>query len=181
MRRQSVRQSLCATSKCRFFLDQVQPQAVSEPIFHPVCNQTREGKPMPPVRLDQRRAGTLRPRRTAYDIRDRDLKGFGIRVAPSGRKTWFVHVRRDGERVWRTIGDAGAVIASEARARAMELLAVPPSGGAVPEDTILEAVAEDMFRHRARHWKPGTLEVRAIALEYPRCHSRANSPPNWAK
>ena len=42
---------------------------------------------MPPVRLDQRRAGTLRPRRTAYDIRDRDLKGFGIRVAPSGRKT----------------------------------------------------------------------------------------------
>ena len=114
---------------------------------------------MPPVRLDQRRAGTLRPRRTAYDIRDRDLKGFGIRVAPSGRKTWFVHVQRDGERIWRTIGDAGTVVASEARARAMELLAVPSSDGAVPEGTVLEAVAEDMFRHRARHWKPGTLEV----------------------
>ena len=114
---------------------------------------------MPPVRLDQRRPGTLRPRRIAHGIRDRDLKGFGIRVAPSGRKTWFVHVRRDGERIWRTIGDAGTVVASEARGRAMELLSVPPSHGAVPEGTVLEAVAEDMFRHRARHWKPGTLEV----------------------
>ena len=54
---------------------------------------------MPTMHLDQRRADALRPRKAAYDIRDRDLRGFGIRVRPSGRRIWFVHVQSDGERV----------------------------------------------------------------------------------
>ena len=72
---------------------------------------------MPTMPLNQRRADALRPRRIAYDIRDRDLRGFGIRGRLSGRRIWFVHVRCDGERIWRAVGDAGAVAASEVNRR----------------------------------------------------------------
>lgn len=38
------------------------------------------------LRLSQRRVDTLKPRKSAYDVRDRELKGFGVRVLPSGNK-----------------------------------------------------------------------------------------------
>ena len=37
---------------------------------------------MPTVKLDQRRVDALKPRKSAYNVRDRDLKGFGLRVWP---------------------------------------------------------------------------------------------------
>ena len=114
---------------------------------------------MPTMHLDQRRADALRPRRTAYDIRDRDLRGFGIRVRPSGRRTWFVHIRCDGERVRRTVGDAGTAAASEARKRAAEPIAALRRNGAAPEDTIFEAVAGEALAHHARLRKPRTVET----------------------
>ena len=114
---------------------------------------------MPTMHLDRRRAAALRPRRTAYDIRDCDLRGFGIRVRPSGRRIWFVHVQCDGERVWRAIGDAGAMAASEARTRAAELIAALRRDGAAPQDTVFEAVAGEAPAHHARLWKPRTVEV----------------------
>ena len=46
---------------------------------------------MPKVILTDARVKVLRPRRTAYDIRDGKLRGFGVRVLPSGRKRFFVH------------------------------------------------------------------------------------------
>ena len=47
---------------------------------------------MATVRLDERRVRALKPRRSAYDIRDRELKGFGVRVLPSGAKRYFVQM-----------------------------------------------------------------------------------------
>ena len=43
------------------------------------------------VRLTQARVGALRPKKRAYELRDKDLKGFGIRVLPSGEMRYFVH------------------------------------------------------------------------------------------
>ena len=37
---------------------------------------------MATLRLNDRRVEALKPRNSAYDIRDRDLKGFGVRVLP---------------------------------------------------------------------------------------------------
>ncbi len=38
---------------------------------------------MATARLTERRVDALKPRKSAYDVRDRDLKGFGVRVLPS--------------------------------------------------------------------------------------------------
>ena len=34
---------------------------------------------MATLRLDKRRVDTLKPHKCAYDVRDRELKGFGVR------------------------------------------------------------------------------------------------------
>ena len=108
------------------------------------------------------RIGALVPRRTAYEIRDARLRGFGVRVLPSGRKRFFVHCQRRGERVWKIVGDAGEMNVDEARTRAGEMLAAIRRGEEVPADpgdTLFEAVAEAVFRHHERVWKPSTLRV----------------------
>ena len=104
----------------------------------------------------------LDPRKSARDIRDAELKGFGVRVMPSGAKRWFVHCQHEGRRIWKIVGDAAAMDADEARARAAAMLAWIRQEGpfpALPADTVFEAVAEATFRRHQRIWKPGTLKV----------------------
>ncbi len=112
--------------------------------------------------LTDARVRALNPRRTARDIRDGKLKGFGVRVMPSGRKTFFVHCQHDGRRVWKIVGDADEIGAGEARSRAAAMLAAIRQDGplpAQPEDTVFEAVADATFRRHERIWKPRTMEV----------------------
>ncbi len=45
---------------------------------------------MPSAYLDRARVDTLKPGQSAYDIRDVDLKGFGVRVLSSGRIRYFI-------------------------------------------------------------------------------------------
>ena len=52
---------------------------------------------MPNVRLSQSRIEALRPRRSPYDVRDAELKGFGVRVLPSGSKRFFIHSQHEGQ------------------------------------------------------------------------------------
>ena len=70
---------------------------------------------MPNIRLHQSRIDRLRSRRQAYVVRDSELRGFGVRVSPSGRKRFFLHSQHAGKRVWRDCGDAATVTAAEAR------------------------------------------------------------------
>ena len=118
---------------------------------------------MATLRLDQRRVDRLRPRKSTYDVRDRDLKGFGVRVLPSGAKRYFVHSQFNGRRVWKIVGEAEAIGVNEARARARTLLAEIREGGgeqaAAPSDTAFETVGEEVFRRYARNRKASTLKV----------------------
>ncbi len=41
---------------------------------------------MPNTRLSESRIEALEARKSPYDVRDADLKGFGVRVLPSGAK-----------------------------------------------------------------------------------------------
>ena len=126
---------------------------------------------MATLRLDQRRVDKLKPRKAAYDVRDRDLKGFGVRILPSGTKRYFIHSQHKGRRTWKSVGQAGSIGAEEARVRARALLAAIREGGdaqaVVTPDVAFETVADEVFRRYARNWKPSTLKVN---LSYYRNH-----------
>ncbi len=96
-------------------------------------------------------------------MRDRDLKGFGVRVLPSGAKRYFVHTQHQGRRVWKIVGQAGAIGADEARDRARTLVASLRKGdggeAAAAPDIPFETVADEVLRRYARNWKPSTLKV----------------------
>ena len=53
---------------------------------------------------------------------DDDLKGFGVRVHPTGRKVYIVKTRYRGRVIKMTIGPHGAVTPSYARVRAAEII-----------------------------------------------------------
>ena len=118
---------------------------------------------MATAHLSQRRVDALKPRKSAYDIRDPELKGFGVRVLPSGAKRYFIHSQHDGRRAWKLVGQAGAVSVDEARSRARVMLAAIRDGSdtqaASPPDILFEAVGDEVFRRYARNWKPSTLKV----------------------
>ena len=116
---------------------------------------------MPNVRLNEGRIEALKPRKSPYDVRDTELKGFGIRVLPTGGKRFFIHSQHEGRRLWKTVGNADGIGLDEARRQAAELLAAirRDETPALSEDKLFEAVAEEVFDRYGRHWKPGTMKV----------------------
>ncbi|HUA26628.1 MAG TPA: Arm DNA-binding domain-containing protein, partial [Steroidobacteraceae bacterium] len=64
-------------------------------------------------------SGQIGPAVKPFEIWDRDLRGFVLRVQPSGSKAYIVQVAR-GRRV--TIGTVGAMTPAEARERAEKVL-----------------------------------------------------------
>ena len=117
---------------------------------------------MSKITLTAARVEALRPRETSRDIRDAKLRGFGVRVSPSGRKRFFIHCQHRGERFWKIVGDVGSMSIEEARSVAGDMLAAIRRGGYVPSspsEALFEAVAERVFRRHERVWKPGTLQV----------------------
>ena len=115
---------------------------------------------MATTRLTEARIQALRPRKAARDIRDAGLKGFGVRVYPSGRKRFFIHTQVEGKRIWKIVGDAADMDVVVARELARTMLAASRCGAPVaPVDPLFEEVAEEVFRRYARNWKPRTLKV----------------------
>ena len=120
---------------------------------------------MPNIALTDARVKALRPRKAAYDLRDAKLRGFGVRVLPSGARRFFIHTQHRGTRVWKMVGDTRAMTVAAARARAASLLATIRGDGPV-EAPPFETVAEAVFRRYAQVWKPQTLYVNR---SYYRC------------
>ena len=99
--------------------------------------------------LNQIRVDRLKPRNSTYDIRDTDLKGFGIRTLPSGKKSYFLQTQYDGQRRWTKIGNADVISEAEARLQARSLLAGIRKGREsipdLPADIAFEAAADEVF------------------------------------
>ena len=112
------------------------------------------------TRLTQARIRALRPQKTVRDIRDADLRGFGVRLYPTGRKCFFIHSQHERKRVWKIVGDAASLRVEDARNRARSMLAANRNGvQAASEHVLFEEVADEVFSRYGRHWKPGTLRV----------------------
>ena len=117
---------------------------------------------MPGTTLTEARVKALKPRKSVREVRDGKLRGFGVRVSPSGRKQFFIHCQHRGERIWKIVGDAGGMSVGEARSVADDMLVAIRRGEVTPlapAETLFEAVAEAAFRRHERVWKPGTLYV----------------------
>lgn len=93
------------------------------------CRHGREwGLPVPTARLTKRVVDALAPGPRAIVHYDEDLKGFGVRVMPSGFKSWVVEYRPNGggrgvgtKRM--ALGSTSTLTPDEARRAARDILA----------------------------------------------------------
>lgn len=79
----------------------------------------------PGVRLTDAVVRNSLPRERTYLLWDSEVKGFGLRIYPTGTKTFVVTYRPVGVRLkeWYTIGRSTVISASRARAEARTILA----------------------------------------------------------
>ena len=89
-----------------------------------------------------------RPKDKRYDLYDAALRGFGVRVATSGAKTWFVMRRVNGRMIRHTIGRYPEWSLAEARGKASEALKRMASGEppGAPTGEFFEIVLDEWFK-----------------------------------
>ena len=79
-------------------------------------------------KITKRTVDTVSPQERERVVWDDDLKGFGVRVHPTGRKVYIVKTRYRGRPVKVTIGPHGVVTPAEARTRAAEIMSDARAG-----------------------------------------------------
>ncbi len=130
------------------------------------------------LRLSTRTVGRLSVAEREAIFWDRDLPGFGVRVYPSGTKTFVVQSRAEGRSRRLTIGRHGAITADEARERAARIIArikswddpappAPARAGVMAAVTVAELAERYLEEHVAVRCKPGTQVLyRAAVRQY---------------
>ncbi len=82
------------------------------------------------ARLTKRSVENLPPRAERYVVWDTELKGFGVRVSPQGRRTYLARYRTTGGADRRlTLATHGVMTTEEAREQARRILAEAAMGG----------------------------------------------------
>ena len=74
------------------------------------------------IRISKRTVEALEPQDRDIDYYDEDLKGFGVRIRPSGRRTYFVMMRHKCVMRRFTIGSHGSVTPELARLKAKQII-----------------------------------------------------------
>ncbi len=116
------------------------------------------------AKLTKRSIDALRPDGTDRLLWDDELPGFGVRVFPSGIKSYLIQYRAKGRTRRLTLGAHGVLTAKQARDSARrQLLAV--AGGADPSedrrkmrhaDTVEQFADRYLERHVRLHKKPSS-------------------------
>ena len=73
------------------------------------------------VRLSDAGVGKLKPDTTEYAVWDSEVPGLGVRVRPSGHRSFVWHGRVQGEPVRATVGPAALMTVEDARKGALAL------------------------------------------------------------
>lgn len=115
-------------------------------------------------KLTKKTVDQLPPSYQAFSVWDPQLKGFGLRVSPSGRKVYVVKCRVKGRQKFITIGPHGPITPEQARIRAYELLSEAKSGGdpmreqdEARRSPTVKGLGERVLKeHAAVHCKPST-------------------------
>jgi len=94
---------------------------------------TKSARPGRTTKLTKRTVDAMRATDTRFIVWDTDLPGFGLRVEPTGRKTFVARYRAGGGRTGAlrqaTIGRYGPLTTDEARRKAKRLLGLAAGGG----------------------------------------------------
>jgi integrase len=89
---------------------------------------------MAKAKLTKRYVDAVLPEAKAFIVYDTELTGFGLRVAPSGAKTWQAEYRpypggRDVAKRRMALGTTATLTPDEARRKARDILSVAAKGG----------------------------------------------------
>jgi len=113
------------------------------------------------VRLTDAGVARLRPGSTEYIVRDNRIAGFGVRVRPSGHRSFVWHGTVNGRAVRTTVGSTALMTVEEARSVCRALLdGSHPLCAGDPADRIAvplfrDFVMEDWLPARRSHCSPG--------------------------
>jgi hypothetical protein len=116
------------------------------------------------AKITKRSVDATGPRGKEFFIWDEELKGFGLRVYPSGRKMYLAQFRAGGRLRRVNIGLHGALTPDAARSEAMKHLSEVRLGGNPADDrdrrkaspTVKEFGQRFLNEHVASHCKPTT-------------------------
>ena len=114
------------------------------------------------IRLTDTNASRFRPRESEYTVRDTKTSGLGVRVKPSGYRTWVYHGSSSGSPRRYSLGPVGLKTVEDARRECLEIGLKEQISGA-PDETVKVTVPK--FRDfvevewktaRYDHLKPST-------------------------
>lgn len=112
--------------------------------------------------LNDKAVQSLKPQAKRYEVRDRHCPGFGIRVSPEGRKTFFASYRYGSKQRRLKLGVYPRITLAKARDKALDALrqvdeGIDPAGRRRQPGLIVEAVVADFIRQyakpRNRNWR----------------------------
>ena len=121
-------------------------------------------------KITKRTVDALKPHERERVVWDDDLKGFGVRVHPSGRKVYIVKTRYRGRVIKMTIGLCTAVSATYARVRAAEIITDAragknPSGRRSRAPTMRDLGKRFLKEYVPDHCKASTAEEYRRSIE----------------
>jgi len=122
-------------------------------------------------KLSSRTIESLQPRAQRYQVWDALLPGFGLRVSPNGRKTWFAMARAGGRLTRHTIGTFPTISLTDAREAGRVVLASMQLGTYNQSKTerapTFKATAADFIERYAkpknRRWKDAERDLRRFS------------------
>ena len=117
-------------------------------------------------KLTKRAVDAARPAAMERFVWDEGLPGFGLRVFPSGRKTFFVQYRSQGRNRRFALGPYGVLTPAEARAMAIDVLADVQRGGDPAEALRLASKAPNLSDLCARYlaeYAEGRKKTRSVS------------------
>lgn len=107
------------------------------------------------MQFTEKQIQNLKPKEKRYDLREKSGNGFGIRISPSGEKSWIFFYTFEGRKRRLTLGSYPALSLSEARTKHRSALNTIEHGndpGLAKQTTRLEALL--------------SLSVESLIIEY---------------
>ena len=124
-------------------------------------------------KIGNRLIDSLIPKEKPFQVHDIEVRGFILRVQPSGEMTYYFEYRRpDGRKTRLKLGKHGAINAYQARDRAKEIMgevvggADPSETGADRVPTLKEFLEENYDAWAATHLKAGASYSKRIRVAF---------------